>query len=115
LRLDSHYLEDIRSAAEQIGSFISRMKLKDFMADAKTRSAVERQLITMGEAASRISAQFKAAHSDVPWARLVQLRNFYIHGYDRLSSEQVWGTAKKLVPRVARLVAGLLPPDGDDL
>ena len=111
---DSHYLEDIRVAAEQIAEFIAGMGMSDFLEDNKTRSAVERQLITMGEAANRISAAFKAQNPGVPWDRLIQLRNFYVHGYDRLSVEAIWGTANRLVPRVARMIAPLIPPVRDE-
>jgi uncharacterized protein with HEPN domain len=69
----------------------------------------------MGEAANKISEDYKSSHPGVPWARLVQLRNFYTHGYYRLTPEEVSGTAKKLVPRVARMIAPLIPQETDDL
>ena len=113
MRRDSHYLEDIRVAADQIRLFITGMRLQDFLDDTKTRAAVERQLITMGEAANRVSGPFKEQHTDIPWSRLIQIRNFYVHGYDRLGAEDVWGTAKRLIPRVARMIAPLIPTEED--
>jgi uncharacterized protein with HEPN domain len=62
----------------------------------------------MGEAATKMSGEFKAQHPEVPWARIVRLRNFYVHAYERLTPEEVWGTATRLVPKIARLVAPLL-------
>lgn len=111
MRLDSAYIEDIRLAAEDIADFVSGLTLQEFLSDAKTRFAVERQLITMGEAATRISDEFKARHAHIPWARIVHLRNFYVHAYERLTPEEVWGTATKLVPRVGRMVTPLVPND----
>jgi uncharacterized protein with HEPN domain len=87
------------------------MTLNEFLADAKTTAAVEREITIMGEAASKLSVAFKQEHAEVPWTRLVRLRNFYVHAYERLDAEEVWGTANSLVHRVGRLVAGLIPVD----
>lgn len=108
MKNDNSYLEDIRLAAERVAQHIAGMTKSEFLADEKTRAAVEREITIMGEAAGRVSAELKSGHPDVQWARLVKLRNFYIHGYDRLSSAEVWGTATRLVPRVGRLVARLI-------
>ena len=114
MRRDKHYLEDIRIAAEEIAEFIAGMQVGQFLSDSKTRSAVERQLITIGEAANRVSPEYRAQQTSIPWKRLIQLRNFYVHGYDRLRPEEVWTTATRLVPRIARLVIRLIEADGED-
>jgi len=57
------------------------------------------------------SADFKALHAEMPWGRLVKLRNFYIHTYERLDATEVWGTANRLIPRVGRLAVDLISDD----
>lgn len=104
----------MRLAATDIADYIAGMRLADFLADKKTQAAVERELITLGEAANRVAAEFKAQNPEVPWKRLAQIRNFYVHGYERLKPEDVWGTAKRFVPRVLRLVTPLVPPDDEE-
>jgi uncharacterized protein with HEPN domain len=47
----------------------------------------------------------------MPWGRLVKLRNFYIHTYERLDATEVWGTANRLIPRVGRLAVDLISDD----
>ena len=115
MQRDNAYLEDIRLACKQIANFTAGITSKEFLTDDKTRAAVERQITITVEAAGKVSAELKADHSEVPWRRLVQLRNFYIHAYEQLSPEEVWGTAKRLAPRVERLVAALIPDDDDEL
>ena len=111
MRNNDAYLEDIRLASERMARYIEGMTLAEFLADDKTRAAVEREITITGEAAGRVSAEFKSAHADLPWARLVQLRNFYMHGYERLSPEEVWGTARRLAPQVERIIARLVQAD----
>jgi uncharacterized protein with HEPN domain len=114
VRKDNAFLEDIRLAEEDIAGFISGITLKEFLSDAKTRFAIERQLITIGEAANNVSVELRGKHPNVPWARLIHLRNFYVHAYDRLTPEEVWGSAKKLVPRAARLIAPLIVEEEEE-
>ena len=109
MRNDNAYLEDIRLACERISRYVEGVTQSEFLAAEKTRAAVEREITIMGEAAGNVSQQFKSNHSELPWARLIRLRNFYIHGYDRLlSPAEVWGTAIRLAPRVGRHVAPLI-------
>jgi uncharacterized protein with HEPN domain len=114
LRRDSHLLEDIRIAAGDVAEYIAGMRLADFLTDSKTKAAVERQLIIIGEAANRVSHEFKSEHPEIPWKRLAQIRNFYVHGYERLRAEEVWSTAHRFIPRVGRLVTSLIPADEDE-
>ena len=111
MRRDSHLLEDIRIAADDVAEYVRGMRLEDFLADRRTQDAVERQLIIIGEAANRLSAEFKSQHPQVPWKRLTQIRNFYVHGYEQLKPADVWGTAKRFIPRVSKLVTALIPTD----
>ena len=84
------------------------MTESEFVSDAKTTAAVEREITIMGEAVTKISVEFKNASPEVPWGRIVKLRNFYIHAYERLTPEEVWRTANRLIPRVGRLVVDLM-------
>lgn len=63
----------------------------NFLADIKTRSAIERQFEVFGEAATRASKEFRDAHPQVPWRTIVGFRNTLIHGYDAVDPEKVWG------------------------
>lgn len=69
------YLWDVQNAASRIGSFIEGLKAESYAADDLHRSAVERQLLIVGEAlnnlrkvdpatASRIPDQYDLAHAE---------------------------------------------------
>ena len=111
MQKDNAYLEDIRLAAGRIARYVEGMTQAEFLADEKTRAAVDREIAIMGEAATKVSTGLKSDHGEVPWSRLVKLRNFYMHAYDRLSPSEVWGTAIRLAPHVSRLIARLIPDE----
>jgi uncharacterized protein with HEPN domain len=68
-----------------------------------------------GEAASKVSPDFRANQPEFPWPLIVGLRNRLIHGYDSVNLDVLWETiTNDLPPLVAsldRMVADL-PPDG---
>jgi uncharacterized protein with HEPN domain len=104
LRNDNACLYDIVAAAKRVAGYIAGVQRAEFLTNDMMKAAVVREIEIIGEAASRISKEFKEEHSQVPWRDLSQLRNFYIHGYDQIKYESVWNTARRTVPQVAELV-----------
>jgi uncharacterized protein with HEPN domain len=50
-----------------------------FSEDKRTRFAVERQFMVVGEAAGRISDELRDAHPEIPWGSIIGLRNVLAH------------------------------------
>jgi uncharacterized protein with HEPN domain len=76
----SHMLEAARLAREYVEGVVKA----DFLNGRRTQQAVVLNLITIGEAASRIvsdHSDFAAAHSEIPWAQMRGMRNRMAHGY----------------------------------
>lgn len=113
MRDDNVHLADMLLAVERVAMHISNIDRAAFLSNRTIQAAVEREIAILGEAAGRLSAGFKAAHPELPWGRLIQLRNFYVHAYERLDAKEVWGTATRFVPRVGRMIAPLIPEEGE--
>lgn len=111
MRGDNQYLLDITEAAARTSKYISGVERKDSLAHDMMKAAVVREIEIIGEAASRVSQSLKDANTQVPWKDLAQLRNFYIHVYDRVKYEKVWTTANNRIPRIVAAVAVLLPSE----
>lgn len=103
---DHGYVGDILTAAGHVQSFIRGVGYEDFMADMKTQSAVIRQLEIIGEAARRLSPEFRSRHSGIPWRKMVGMRNMLIHAYRSVDEDVVWNAATLSVPA---LIAALEP------
>jgi len=75
-----------------------------FDADEVTQLAVLHLIQMLGEAASRVSAAFRAAHPEFPWGEMVGMRNRIVHGYDHVDPDIVWRVATEdLEPVLAAL------------
>ena len=108
MRPDKLYLVDIVDAAQAITEFIAGLEAAQFYQDHKTQSAVLQKLIVIGEAAARLSDEFKARHSDMEWRDIVAFRNILVHAYFSVQLEIVWETVTQDVPTLENQIAAIL-------
>lgn len=109
MRRDETILLDIAEAARLVTAFVHGMDLARFAQDRKTQSAVLYQSLVMGEAARRLSPEFRAAHPEIPWGPMTGVRNHLIHGYDLVDWDEVWKTATRDVADLTARLTPLLP------
>jgi uncharacterized protein with HEPN domain len=66
--------------------------------------ALVRLVEIVGEAAARVSAGGRATYSEIPWQRIVGMRNRIVHGYDEVDLDVLWNTmTEDLPPLIAML------------
>lgn len=99
-RIDD-YLAHIMEATRLAGVYVDGMTKADFLADRRTQQAVILNLITIGEAAARVVAEYAevaAAHPQIPWAQMRGMRNRMAHGYFDIDLNTVWDTVQISLP-----------------
>ena len=102
------FLEDIAEACEQTSHFIAGMTREQFLADDKTRSAVERQVFVIAEACNQVPDEIQRRHPEIPWRQIIGLRNVLAHGYWRIDPNVLWSTATERVPELREQVRAML-------
>ncbi|GGF13840.1 HepT-like ribonuclease domain-containing protein [Hymenobacter cavernae] len=92
------YLFDILRAIELAEEFVRDLpSFAAYQVDAKTRSAVERQLGIVGEAVNHLRRVWPEA--ELPNTKqMVDFRNRLIHSYDNIDDAVVWTILKKHLP-----------------
>lgn len=88
----------IEQATEAILEYTEGSTFENFDADSKTRHAVERNFEIIGEAASRVPADFKVDNPHIEWRILKDFRNFIIHDYFGINNGIVWETIQLRLP-----------------
>ncbi len=111
---DEDTLFDLVIAAERIIKFHNGMTKVEFIQDIKTQSAIQHQLMVMGEAVKRLSEEFRAEHPEIRWSSVAGMRDRLIHAYERVSLDIVWDTAITAVPDFLKKLQPLLVNDSDD-
>ena len=106
---DSATLLDMLKAARLAVEFREGMEKRAFLEDPKTVSAVLHQLLVLGEAGKRISQECRTQHTDIPWKKIVGMRDKLIHEYDDIDLNEVWKTVRSDVPRLIAQLELLAP------
>jgi uncharacterized protein with HEPN domain len=74
-------IQHMLDAAQKAVEFVGNLGFSDFIKDEKLTLSAIRLLEITGEAAIRISDDFKEEYSEVPWYQIAGTRNRLVHGY----------------------------------
>jgi uncharacterized protein with HEPN domain len=85
--------------AREAVAFARDRSREDLDSDRLLELALTRLLEIVGEAATRVSTESRERVPDIPWPRVVALRNRLIHVYDSVDRDVLW-----------RIVTSDLPP-----
>ena len=97
-------------SARRIQEFTAGLSYEEYLDSILIRSAVERQLEIIGEAARRMSQGFRQEHPEVPWSGVIGQRNVIVHKYDEIIQEQIWSVVTEDIPVLIDRLEPLLPP-----
>lgn len=105
---DLAFIWDMWQAARDILELTDGMSFHAFSADKRTRLAVERLLVIIGEAARRVSDAQSSAQPDIPWHAIVGQRNVLVHEYGEVVVDRVWIVVREHIPDLVRALASVL-------
>jgi len=102
------YLHDINESIESIDSYLNgRKDFNEYKSNKLLRRGIERELEIIGEATNRLLKIDPNIEIDDA-RRIVDLRNYVIHGYDTIDDVIVWGIVSKDIPRLMKQIVRLL-------
>ncbi|MDA8078621.1 MAG: DUF86 domain-containing protein [Nitrospiraceae bacterium] len=107
---DAAYLWDMMEAAKTVLDFTRDQTFDRYQQDKKLRLAVERGIEIIGEAAARVSGEFRDAHQEISWKAIIGQRNVLVHEYGEIKHERIWAVASQRIPELLRLLEPLIPP-----
>lgn len=110
---DAPHILDIVASARLVSSYLEGVTRDDFMRDVQLRDSIIRRIEIIGEAAGRVSTQFRERHTAIPWSRMIGMRHRLVHGYDVVDLNLVWTTAREHIPELLALMEPLTPPESD--
>ena len=110
------YVFDVVTACRRVREYAGEMSREQFLGDPKTRDAVERQLLVIGEAIVQLRKfRPELAARLGPADQIAGFRNILAHAYFRVDPGEVWTIAQVDVPRLLseaeRMLAEFPPPE----
>ncbi len=107
-------LRDILDAATHIERYTTRGR-EAFDREELIQVWVVHHLQIIGEAAAQLGREFHQAHPEVPWPKIVAMRNVLVHEYFGVDLNELWNMVqrdlKPIQARVGQLLAKLEQQD----
>ena len=102
------YLYDIKESIDSIDEYLGdKRDFHKYQRNKLLRRGIERELEIIGEAINRILKI--NPDIEVPEARrIVDLRNWVIHGYDKVDDVIIWGIISRDIPKLKKQLERLL-------
>ncbi len=108
-RSDAAHLWDMLESAQSALNMTRGMTLEQYASDRRTYRAVEREIEIIGEAARHVSPEFKDAHADIPWDKIIRQRHKLAHDYADIQDEIIWRVLKIHLPVLVSLLQDVVP------
>ena len=105
---DKVRLQHIVEAINEIDAYIQDTSQEDFVKNSMMFNATLRQLEIIGEASNRLSNDVVNKTPDIPWARIIGLRNLVIHEYFGVDDFTIWNVIKINLPDLKRKILAFL-------
>ena len=101
------YLFDIQTSIESIEEFVGEERsFSEYQKNKLLKRAVEREIEIIGEAVNRILKTAPGIHIENA-RRIVDTRNWVIHGYDNVDDIIIWGIVIKHLPKLKKEIIEL--------
>lgn len=101
------YLQDILDSINKIEQYISGDTAEEFKKDQLKIDAVVRNLEIIGEAANHISEEIIEKYSEIPWQKMISMRNKVLHEYFGVDEETLWKTITEDLPPIKEQLENL--------
>ena len=91
-------------------SFVLERTRSDLDSDRQLVLALVKDIEIVGEAAARITETTRRSLPEMPWDRIVAMRNRLVHAYFDINLDIVWKTVQEDLPALIALLERAIPP-----
>ena len=110
---DDAYLLDMLLAAREVREHATDVAWQRFSEDRVLQNALMHLIQIIGEAACKISEEFRKSHREVPWTEIIGMRHRLVHEYFRIIPEKVWDVVQRDIPALIEALEPLVPPPAE--
>lgn len=111
MRDDDLRLKDIHEAIERIQRYSERGRAA-FDADELIQVWIIHFLQIVGEAARALAPETRTQAPDVPWTKIIGMRNIVVHQYFGIDTETVWRVVELDLPVLMKHIESLMRTRG---
>lgn len=103
MRNDVERIKDIAEAIAAIEKYAARGR-DAFEADELMQTWIIHHLLILGEATARTTDEFRERHANIPWSKIIGMRNILVHDYFAVDFDVVWRVVECELPRLKEVL-----------
>lgn len=106
---DNHaYLRHMLDSIQKMEEYTKTHSQEDFIENDWDQDAVVRNLEIIGEAANNLSESFRQKYSDIPWRKIIDLRNVIAHDYADIDLSIIWNIMTSYIPELKLQITAIV-------
>lgn len=104
MKTDEVFVRHMIDAIEEIQNILHDLSYRDFVQDPLRMHACVRLFEILGEAASKLTPDYRKAHDAIPFSDIIGMRNKLIHHYFEVDLETLWKSYEADLPTLKELL-----------
>jgi len=108
LKGDFIRLRHILDAAKEAVELARGVSQQDLKSNRTLCLSLIYLIANIGEASNYVSEKFRESHLDIPWRKMIGMRNKLIHGYFNVNLDIIWETVNEDLPQLIVQIEKLL-------
>ncbi len=93
------YLEDMLQSMNRIEEYLGELDFRNFKMNYLVVDAIIRNFEVIGEASKNIPKYIQEKYPEIPWRKMVGLRNLIAHEYFGVDYEMIWEISRNNLPK----------------
>jgi uncharacterized protein with HEPN domain len=108
---DAVYVGHMLDVARKVATKVQGVSRTEFDQSENLRLALAHLIQIIGEAARRVSPEFRQTHPEIPWSAIIGMRHKVVHDYLDVDEDIVWDVVTADLPGVVAALERIVPPD----
>jgi uncharacterized protein with HEPN domain len=92
---DAIYIGHMLDMTRRAGKALQGKSRADYDSDDILRLGLTHLVQVIGEAARKVSLEFRQAHPEIPWRQIIGMRHRIVHDYMRVDEDVLWEVVSK--------------------
>ncbi len=107
-RCPTDYIRHILDEIDYLDSARQTTDRNRFLVDATLKRSFVRSIEIIGEAAKKLPDDFRRTHADIPWQKIMGMRDKLIHAYFGVDYGLVWDVVEHNLPELKNQLKTIL-------